>query len=330
MPNGITSSAISFDSVLVDGQNLPLNPVSKIVDLTGYVGNGLRDLDLDGERDDILAGDSLIIKIYFNTPLNTFVGCEAYDIANNIQDQFLPVNNNVQFKPSYATYCKNEQLIFNDAGAERAFHFRISKHPSDFDYPITHLRDGETLPVTVTEWNSIGNFDRSKILVERTFVVPKGLYLVSSSDSWAGVGGGFYTVNTLPGVETDTIVFLTTRFPSGNKTTLSFDLILDCDSVAYECSRISTLTNPLHRTLQFTSRALVYDDLGNLCGSYDNMCRQGPGVSWNCDTIISDVEFVEFGAERATFGWTDTTMTTRVTRDSAGVVLNQAYNYTLL
>lgn len=330
IPNFTTTSSIVIDSVIVDGVQYPFSPCGgtsglQCVNFGANPPAAFQDIDTTGVRNDLPPGATLTVRVYFKTPSNTFTGCENYDTPNNLDDLFRPQFNYIRIWPEYTSYCKNTDLTYLNQSLSR---FDIGKNPTSFTYPPRTISPLTSLPVTISGRSTFSGVDRNRFVHKQTLIMPKGFYIDTPTFNWTthtgACGPGNYGFTVTYGSQYDTIHFNSDCLPAGNN--MSFDLKIDCDSLNFSCSSLSSISS-LERKLRYTSLIYTVDDQGIACDSFQNICREGYELDWTCTNTGSLFEHIESNVNRATFGWTDTTMTTRVNRNTPGVILNKGYNF---
>lgn len=184
--------------------------------------------------------------------------------------------------------------------------------------------NGAPFTINFNEWAQFARFDWSKVRLEKRFVVPKGVSLASPINMyWNGVtnaGSVGFTTQVKSGVSYDTISVFTTRMRGANNSddNFSIDFVNDCSLNTDTCSEIVIgVSSFVHIDDGDVTMPCYTSPIG--CGSVS--------IIKDCNAKHKGFNILSQTLERATFGWTDSSRTTRVTSNTPGVILNKAHPF---
>jgi gliding motility-associated-like protein len=188
----------------------------------------------------------------------------------------------------------------------------------------TSATDGVPFTINFNEWAQFSRFDWSKVRLEKRFVVPKGVSLASPINMyWNGVtnvGSVGYTTQVSSGTTHDTISIFTTRMRGANNSddNFSVDFINDCSLNTDTCSElVIEVSSFVHIDDGDINMPCYVSPIG--CGSVS--------IIKDCNATHTGYNIVSQSLQRATFGWTDSSQTTRATANTPGVILNKVHPY---
>ncbi len=314
-------NTIIFDSVTINGVNVPFdqglhNYYPQIDSLTAsdYNGGGLVDLNNDGFLNDLPYDSSLTIEVFYRNipPTHT---CGLGSTGRKI----------IYFYAHKGLY-----IDFEDMCGEPMTQFRRQQSYQYLDFNSRTFTgdaissDGIPFKITFNEWAQFARFDWTKVRLEKRFIVPKGVSFGTPLNiSWYGVtnnGSVNYSTVVKPGTTHDTLSVFTDRMRGNNNSDDNFtiDLVNNCALNIDQCA-----------DLVIKAESYVHIDSGDItqpcyispigCGSIS--------VIKDCGVLVKGFNVIDQSLNRATFGWTDSTRTTKVNENTPGVILDKAHPY---
>ena len=325
----LQSNSFCFDSVLINGIKVPFTAtptaVVSVSNLAAFPGYGFQDLNSDGFFDDLAVGDSLVVMLYGTF---TALSHDTSALVHNLSGGNLDANPHLI--PSIQGAM---DVIFHDeCGGNKKEVRRLSDKtiylnprgsqssiaPDFFDNGSYNLN------LTMAEWNSFTNYEcdsairQIKIILPRdvsldtTLAYPFSTYSNVSTDSVVG----WVERSGLNGVDTLYVWWNTPGNNNANSFGASVRLRYDCSSTI--CPEADSL-----RTIEWIQSYLCYNFANDVC--YESAFYRGKRlVRFHCDLPPQGISLRTFNMERTTFGYTDSTETARVNRNTAGIALYQA------
>lgn len=306
-----------FDSMLINNIKVPAKvlpsgqPYIDSLTLAQYNGGGLIDFDGDGLVDDLLPDSSFVVKVYFR-----FV--------------FTPVNCGLNPNPRYPGLRRNGYRVFFDNMCEVSQPYAenqgyytylvgASGRPSQKLITPSSIQGGVPFTVSLQDGYIRSAQQLSKFIYLKRFIVSKGITISATPNlTWTRVDGSATVYDTLrPGAIFDTIDIWTNFFPHNAPEVTSIDLVNNCSQNLDSCAKLWVIGKTYLSFVNDTGLVTFTTPL--VCDSVD--------ILRDCGTTYKGVNISNPFMHRATFGWTDSTMTTKVNANTPGVVLNKAHNY---
>lgn len=319
-----------FDSVLINGVSVPFTSNSAaavlVKDLTSFSGSGLQDLNGDGFFDDLASGDTLVVELYgtffarkHDTSALTLHLSGGNQNVGPALINAIQVSMDIQFSDECEGNRKQERL---NSGKTLQLDPRNSSSsivPDFFD------NQSYVLNMSMGEWNTLSNYDCDSALRQLKIIVPKDVSIDNSlPNPFSNYPSTSSTVTPISWVERDGLNDVDTIYvwwnTKGVNTSGSFNVNA---RLRYDCSGGVCPEADSLRTIQWIQSALCIDINDAAC--YESAMYRGKRlVRFHCDLPPQGISLRTFRMERATFGWTDSTETTRVNRTTPGIDLEKA------
>ena len=325
----LQSNSFCFDSVLINGIKVPFTSTANadvtVSNLTSFTGYGLQDLNSDGFYDDLAVGDSLVVELYGTfTALSHDTAALVRNLSGGNLDASPHLIPSIQgaMDVIYHDECggnKKEKRQLSD----RVVYLNPRGSTSSID-PDFFDNGSYNLNLSMAEWNSFTTYDCDSAIRQIKIVVPKDVSLDTTLA---------YPFSTYPSTSTDSVVgwvemdgpndvdtlYVWWNTP-GNNSASSFGASV---RLRYDCSGGVCPEADSLRTIEWIQSYLCYNNTNDVCYETD-LYRGKRLVRFHCDLPPQGISLRTFNMERTTFGYTDSTETTKVTRDSTGIALHQA------
>lgn len=325
-----------FDSVKIGGITVPfVSNTQAPVHISGLTipGTGLLDIDGDGFYDDLPAGDSIVIELF-----GTF-----YPETNDTSDLTYNISGgNVDGNPSLINAIRAAMDVeyYDECGGnfkeERTTAYytlynpgnSISQMPPDvYDKGVYRYE---------IEFTGSNNqyYQCDSMIQEFKMILPSDISIDTTSSNITKISNlhellsdsiiGYTEVDGLN--DFDTLYFwYNSKGPSGAFTDVNVwvDLRMDCDFTAGFCPIEDSV-----RTIWWQYRAYCYDSLSTIPCYETAKFRGRRLIRYHCDSIPPDgINLKSYYMERVSFGYTDSTLTTKADRNTVGVELSKAMAY---
>ena len=283
--NYFIPAALPADAYVGNTINIPTNFFNTDPDGAGI---GLEDLDGDGFYDDLAPGASASLSFDFTLNLSD-QACGA--------GQWYYVNwENVALDVNFSDQCKTSQLPKRISFG--AFHIArdISTNQTNIISPAD-VADGEDFTIKVKPGFTIGdipqcNGESGRSGSDVTFTTK---LLLQPGIAWDGtaatLSGGSFAMSG------DTLIYTRNSFSSTDY--YDFPLTVDC------ATYVGGATASLEYFTTYECGSCWKQDIN--CGTID--------IAVHCPIACDGAQTLSFTGERTTAGWTDNTMTTKVTLD---------------
>lgn len=301
----------SFDSITVNGVNIPYHtnnsygsPQFDSLTALNYSGLGLSDADGDGFIDDLMPDSSITVVIYWTGDYNTKTNC------GNISFHFQSYRGlNISFDDNCGI--PKTPIIRTGYNIQASGSFGNSINVISADPLAT-----DSTPFNIVFEESFAHtFDANTFRMRKQFIVPKGVKAIDTSYNWRH---DLDTIITYPGTTHDTIEFWSINLRNGLSDLFNADFINICDSNIDNCG-----------VLKIKLKSWVYatNDTGLVCQVHTVHCDSIEVIK-SCPGDRKGLNVKNTSLTRATFGWTDSTMTTKINPNTdTGLVLDKAHFY---
>lgn len=305
-----------YDSIKINDSIVPFTLASfnlPLVDplAVGTYANigGLQDLDGDGFVDDLMPDSSYTITIYYRADYPDKTSCG--DIHYHFQHTkgFRVLYDNQCYEPQ-----PEEENLITPIAVSSLFTYvvnDISASPLTTDSAVFRVRFYESL---------IHSFNQRDFKYYVQYIVPKGVHLGGDTIyTWRSLyRNNLDTILVNPGATHDTITFICSY------------LIQNVGNYGMEVEFVNYCAENLDNcgvlNIKLNSWIEAYDGQGNEC-LFMNFHCDSVEVIKTCPTGASTggLNVQNTSIKRATFGWTDSTMSTRVDPTDTTLVLHKAH-----
>ncbi|MEN8928144.1 MAG: Ig-like domain-containing protein, partial [Flavobacteriales bacterium] len=321
-----------FDTVKINGVAVPftqgVNAVIEISNLTSFSGTGLADIDGDGFFDDLAAGDTLVFELigtFYANRLDT--SALAYNLNGGNND---PTGTPYLIDPiragldvTYYDECggnEKEDRILSDL-----YVYLNPRQSSSSVTPDFFDRGSYVYTMTHSEQNLASSYECDSALRETIMILPKDVSLDTTLA---------YPFSTYPSNSTDSVVYWVEKDGLNDVDTLyvyyntkgeerngaarqsSVTLRYDCSGGI--CPEADSL-----RTIAWYQNYICINDLDVECFK-TAMYRGKRLVRFHCDLPPQGISLRTFEMKRTTYGFTDSTETTKVNANTPGIALHRA------
>ncbi|MEN8928603.1 MAG: hypothetical protein ABF240_07050, partial [Flavobacteriales bacterium] len=314
-------NTFTYDSVKINGQIVPfsagafgLYPIVDSLTAADYNSGGLTDENGDGFINDLKSDSSITVEVFYRNA-GPNVTCTSSPGPRRI----------IYYYSHKAIY-----VDYNNMCGLPMSQFRRQNYYQYLDFDArsisssTSASNGTPFSITFNEWAQFARFDWTKVRLEKRFIVPKGVTVASPVNLiWNGVtnnGAVNESIVTSFGSTHDTISVFTDRMRGSNNSEDNFtlDFVNDCSANLDTCSEL---------IIEVSS--FVHIDSGNIA----DPCYTAPigcgtlTIIKDCDSKHKGYNIISQEMRRATFGWTDNSMTTKVDENTPGVLLSKVHPY---
>lgn len=325
----LTTENHCFDSVKINGVTVPfINHAQAPVRVSGLTipGTGLVDIDGDGFYDDLPAGDTLVVELF-----GTF-----YTLSHDTSDLIRNTSGgNNDASPHLISALKGALDIeyYDECGGN----FKEARVAGFYPYlnPMNSISqmqpdvyNGGVYKYTIDfrQYNQSGVYTCDSGIQEFKLILPADVSIDTASSNLTKISNlhelsndsiiGYIERNGPADV--DTLLFYYNSKGPNNSSYRSVwvDLRMDCNYVPsnYGCPEADSL-----RTIWWEYNYLCYNASNNVC--YKTAMHRGKRlIRYHCEDFPPDgVVLKKFKMERTSYGYSDSTLTTKVNKNTPGV-----------
>lgn len=319
-----------FDSIRINGVTVPfikgVNAAMEVSDLTSFSGRGLADIDGDGFFDDLATGDTLVFELYGTFYAKTQdTSAITYNLngGNNDAAGYLVDAVKGAIDITYYDECggnEKEDRIVSDL-----YNYLNPTSSSSTILPDFFDNSSYKLNMTHGEHNRTIGYDCDSALRQTIVILPKDVSLDTTLA---------YPFSNYPSNSTDSVVYWVEKNGPNDIDTLYIYYNTKGANVSgaarsssvtlrYDCSGGLCPEADSLRTISWYQNYICINDAKEEC--YETSMYRGKRlIRFHCDLPPQGLSLRTFEMERTTFGYTDSTETTKVNRNTPGIAIRKA------